>query len=103
MRFVAAIMVVVFHVAADAPVMSRVPWLLRNVVDAGYVWVGFFFVLSGFILSYQHFDRIRDGRFNARDFFVARLARIYPRHIVGLAAIAISIRWTRSTARTCRS
>lgn len=88
MRFVAAIMVVVFHLSNQAPFMTGAPRVLQNVIDGGYVWVGFFFVLSGFILSYQYLDRVRDGTFDARDFFLARLARIYPGHLLGFVIMA---------------
>jgi len=87
MRFVAAVMVVVFHVCSGEAFFAAVPLLLHSVIDCGYVWVGFFFVLSGFILSYQYFDRIREGRFSKRDFWVARFARIYPGHVVGFVLV----------------
>jgi peptidoglycan/LPS O-acetylase OafA/YrhL len=88
MRFVAAALVVVFHISQGDPFMLRVPLVLRNIIDGGFVWVGFFFVLSGFILSYQYFDRVRAGRFDTRDFLLARFARIYPGHFVGFIVMA---------------
>ncbi|MFN2459228.1 MAG: acyltransferase family protein [Candidatus Velthaea sp.] len=49
----------------------------------GYVGVGFFFVLSGFILTYTYAakfaDRL-DGE-TVREFYAARFARIYPLHL----------------------
>lgn len=46
----------------------------------GYVGVGFFFVLSGFIISYSYDERFQQGRVTAYDFLTARAARIYPLH-----------------------
>src|SRR5258705_9207014 len=88
MRFVAAFMVIIFHMSSDAPFFAAVPWPLHSIIDCGYVWVGFFFVLSGFILSYQYLDRVQSGRFSAKEFLIARFARIYPGHLVGFLAVA---------------
>ena len=54
--------------------------------------VGFFFVLSGFILTFAH-HRDFAGPFSvkaARAFHLARIARIYPVH---LAAMALCLAW----------
>lgn len=87
MRFVAAFMVVVFHTTVATPIIAAAPRLLRSFIECGYVWVGFFFVLSGFVLSYQYSDRIPTSRRAMRGFLIARLARIYPGHLLGFALI----------------
>jgi peptidoglycan/LPS O-acetylase OafA/YrhL len=73
-RFIAAIMVVLFHVRDHLPVS-----LAGGPVALGYVGVSFFFVLSGFILTYQNSDTV-----SSREFWKARFARIYPIYVVGL-------------------
>jgi len=88
MRFVAALMVIVFHTSSGAPFFAAVPWPLHSIIDCGYVWVGFFFVLSGFILSYQYLDRVQAGHFSTREFLLARFARIYPAHLLGFVIVA---------------
>ena len=88
MRFVAALMVVIFHMSSQAPFFAAVPQPLHSIIDCGYVWVGFFFVLSGFILSYQYFDRVQAGQFSAREFLIARFARIYPVHLLNFLVVA---------------
>jgi peptidoglycan/LPS O-acetylase OafA/YrhL len=45
---------------------------------AGYTAVSFFFFLSGFILVYTHGAEFASGQGNAKRFWVARLARVYP-------------------------
>ena len=45
---------------------------------AGYSGVSFFFVLSGFILTYAHAAEYEVGRGSLRRFWLARFARIYP-------------------------
>ncbi|MGD1047322.1 MAG: acyltransferase [Candidatus Krumholzibacteriaceae bacterium] len=86
-RFFGALMIMVFHTTADTPLLAGAPFWLRSLITSGYVWVGYFFVLSGFILTYQYLDRFRAGAFDARDFWLARLARIYPGHVAGFVLI----------------
>ena len=54
----------------------------------GYLWVEFFFALSGFILTYVYWDR---GSFWRQSTYVAflkaRLARLYPLHLFMLLFI----------------
>ena len=55
---------------------------LYPVIDNSYVFVGFFFLLSGFILSYNYGDRA--GQLVKRDFWRARFARLYPIYLLSL-------------------
>jgi peptidoglycan/LPS O-acetylase OafA/YrhL len=63
--------------------------------ESGKVGVGFFFLLSGFILTYTYHAAFREkiAAGAARDFYVARFARIYPVHIVAmiLAVVVLSL------------
>ncbi len=55
----------------------------------GYLWVDFFFILSGFVLSYvygiEHPER-RTFR-DITHYLIARFARIYPLHLISLIAV----------------
>lgn len=54
----------------------------------GYLWVDFFFILSGFIMSYVY-DIEHPQRHSIRDtthYLIARIARIYPLHLISLMA-----------------
>jgi peptidoglycan/LPS O-acetylase OafA/YrhL len=54
----------------------------------GYLWVEFFFALSGFILTYVYWDRGSFWRWKAYSGFLkARLARLYPTHLFMLLFI----------------
>jgi peptidoglycan/LPS O-acetylase OafA/YrhL len=57
----------------------------------GYLWVEFFFALSGFILIHVHGTRVSEfwrGRAYV-PFLQARLARLYPVHLVTLLSILL--------------
>jgi peptidoglycan/LPS O-acetylase OafA/YrhL len=56
---------------------------LYPVIDNAYVFVGFFFLLSGYILAYNYGDR--PGPLVKRDFWRARFARLYPVYLLSLA------------------
>lgn len=82
LRIVAALWVLVYHfrdhLGLDADRLG--------LVAKGYLGVDLFFVLSGFILSHVYLRRFADGRFHYGSFLWARLSRIYPVHLVTLAA-----------------
>jgi len=59
---------------------------IRPFVEHGFVFVNVFFLISGFILSYNYFDR--GVNLNKRDFWMARFSRLYP---VYLLILLISI------------
>ena len=63
--------------------------LFYPIIDNGFVFVGFFFLMSGYILSYNYADR---PELNKREFWVARFSRLYP---VYLLALAISFQMLR--------
>lgn len=54
----------------------------------GYLWVDFFFILSGFVMAYVY-DIDHPKRHSMQDamqYLIARIARIYPLHLITLAA-----------------
>ena len=81
-RFVAAAAVVFGHIAMMHDLLG--PWARGNGANA----VAFFFVLSGFILTYNYADRLPRGDKRAYFGFVqARFARIYPVYLLVLLAV----------------
>ena len=90
MRFLAAVAVFISHVLAIFPVVER------GRIPLGGAGVSFFFLLSGFILTYVYWPnggRPNGGTkslamsrqdFNSRKFYLRRFARIWPLHIVTL-------------------
>lgn len=57
---------------------------LAPLMDNGYVGVNFFFLLSGFILTYNYADRQASGRFGRQGFWRRRVSRLYPVYLLGL-------------------
>ncbi len=52
-------------------------WLHR-IAQEGYIGVTLFFVLSGFVITWNYASRWSQPTFSLRDFYVARFARIFP-------------------------
>ncbi len=85
MRGIAAVMVVTYHFTGSfVPNLNPAP--LTGLVSKAYLWVDFFFVLSGFIMAHAYTETFRDRidwpAFKA--FILARVARIYPLHLMVL-------------------
>lgn len=60
-------------------------WLF---IGQSWMFVDFFFVLSGFVIAHSYGERLATG-FSTRDFFVLRLGRVYPLHVVVLLAMVL--------------
>lgn len=102
LRFFAALLVFVSHLDfLKATPDVRIQDFFSNVLYQGYIGVTFFFVLSGFILSYAHQNR-PIGKANYSDFLFSRIARIYPLHLLTLAAVIVPF-WYLAPAETTLS
>ena len=79
LRAFAALNIVFFH-------FSNPKWFgpFAPIVDNGYTSVSFFLLMSGFILAYNYSDRAQRGQLKARDFWIARLSRLYPIYVFTL-------------------
>ena len=74
LRFFAASGVFMYHLCRIYPGMP-----LKATSTVGYVGVAFFFVLSGFVLTWS--TPIYNG-VEAKQFWIKRVARVYPSHLV---------------------
>ncbi len=57
--------------------------------DAGWMAVDFFFMLSGFVMSWTYLDRIRSQSTGMGRFAILRLSRLYPLHLLTLLSVAV--------------
>lgn len=79
LRTILAINIMFFHFTPPHPTF------LEPLLGNAYVFVGFFFLISGFVLAYNYADR---PSLSKRAFYLARLSRVYP---VYLLALVLSI------------
>jgi len=75
-RGFAAIIVVIHHICGSSKEYFKII-LFNDFFKSGWNGVDFFFVLSGFIITYVHIDDIKKQT-NITMFFFKRLIRIYP-------------------------
>jgi peptidoglycan/LPS O-acetylase OafA/YrhL len=68
---------------------DSLPWVL-GFIRRGDLGVDIFFVLSGYLLSWQLFPkRMKTGQVNLKSFYARRLFRIYPLYVVALMLAAL--------------
>jgi peptidoglycan/LPS O-acetylase OafA/YrhL len=83
LRFFAAMGVAGYHFYCP-PCVPGAPGFLDKLLQAGFTTVSLFFVLSGFILSYNYLGERGGFVGTMRDFYRARFARIYPIYLLAL-------------------
>jgi peptidoglycan/LPS O-acetylase OafA/YrhL len=85
LRFFFAFMIFVHHMTFLAKSKSpNLRWIHEFILKEGYIGVSFFFILSGFILAYNYRDSIINKKTSKSNFYIARIARIYPLHLLTL-------------------
>src|SRR5271170_2509476 len=79
LRCFAAVNIVLFH-------FSNPQWfgLLAPVVNAGFISVSYFILLSGFVLAFNYAGRARAGELDRVRFWKARFTRLYPIYLLSL-------------------
>jgi peptidoglycan/LPS O-acetylase OafA/YrhL len=101
LRGLAALWVVLYHFSVQCfPNLDATPY--THVLDKGYLAVDLFFMLSGFVMTHVYQRAFSESvTRNYRGFLVARIARIYPLHVLILllfVATAVASRWTPGVA-----
>jgi peptidoglycan/LPS O-acetylase OafA/YrhL len=76
LRGIAAILVVFFHCDYFFPPVKYIMLL-----NKGYLFVDLFFVLSGFVIYINYYNKLNNFR-KFKEFIILRLGRIYPLHIL---------------------
>jgi len=80
-RFFAASVVFFYHFGKD--IISKLPFFLSCWLPHGPMAVTFFFILSGFVLTYSNTEK-RKLKKRKSQFLISRFARIYPIYLVAL-------------------
>ncbi|MBI9098404.1 MAG: acyltransferase [Spirochaetaceae bacterium] len=85
LRFIFALMVffhhLIFLISKENELFMK---MYKYVFEKGYIGVGFFFILSGYILTHVYKNQIIKNEFNLKRFYIYRIARIYPLHFITL-------------------
>ena len=107
LRGVAAILVLFYHVfegLAFAETTNGVGSGLITTLNHGHIAVDFFFILSGFVISYAYDDRWT--KMSTWQFFKRRLVRLHPMLVMGaiIGTIAFAVvgfeKWNGTTSPT---
>jgi peptidoglycan/LPS O-acetylase OafA/YrhL len=96
LRFAAALGILLYH--HGGPLLAGAPAWAERIRTGGHVWVGLFFVLSGFVLARAHPAPLAPAE--RRAFWAARAARLYPSYLLAflLAAPFALERWAEGGA-----
>ena len=84
LRFFFALLVFCSHLPSSPEVELGMALFFKNLTSRGGVGVSFFFVLSGFVISYAYFGKIKKTKQIIR-FYWNRIVRIWPMHLITLA------------------
>ena len=74
LRAIAVIFVILFH-------------YFPNLLPKGYLGVDLFFVISGFLISFQIYDQSVKNKFSIKNFYIRRVKRILPATIFTLTVV----------------
>jgi peptidoglycan/LPS O-acetylase OafA/YrhL len=89
LRGIAALWVVLYHYAIQYfPAIQ--PGASAHIIEKGYLAVDLFFLLSGFVLTHVYVEQFVQSPSSATwPFLRARIARLYPLHILIVALLAL--------------
>ena len=91
LRGVAALLVLIYHIFEGfsfAEVTNGAGNGIITTLNHGHIAVDFFFILSGFVISYAYDDRW--SRMSVGDFFKRRLIRLHPMVVMGALIGAVA-------------
>jgi len=76
-RGIAILLVILFHCRSIAKPTTELEYFCFNLLDAGWIGVDLFFVLSGFLITGTLLDNVRSPHF-FKNFYIRRTLRIFP-------------------------
>jgi peptidoglycan/LPS O-acetylase OafA/YrhL len=84
LRLIFALMIFLFHLQFFPKTETAFTGLYDAVFQELSLGVAFFFILSGFVLSMSYKKRFAENKITYREYFGARIARVYPLHLLTL-------------------
>ncbi len=98
LRGIAALLVVIFH--ANLMLAQFMPVDITGLIDLGWLWVDFFFILSGFIMLYVYGTSFQNSvtLSNFKKYIGARFARVYPLNIFTMLIALALVLYIRAIA-----
>lgn len=97
LRGLAALLVILLHVNIFC--FALAPWdsPFDHFIQKGYLWVDFFFLLSGFIMMHVYSESFgKSIKGNFKKFMRSRFARIYPLHLFSFLCMVAFYFWYRA-------
>ncbi len=88
LRFSAALLIMLYHFGSESPIKL---YRLNEVFARGYLATDFFLILSGYVLGRAYGPALLAGRVSAGRFWLRRASRIWPAHLIVLAAFGLYI------------
>lgn len=82
LRFIAASSIVVYHFGLTSFPFDQI--LLHDFFSQSSFFVSFFFILSGYVLTYVYLPKLNKHSFDLTQYFLARFLRIYPVYFLAL-------------------
>tara|TARA_B100001564_G_C20669277_1_gene685267 strand:+ start:3097 stop:4188 length:1092 start_codon:yes stop_codon:yes gene_type:complete len=83
LRFIAAFAVIIHHIEQYKSTFGyKNIWKLNIISNLGNIGVQFFFVLSGFLITYLLLKEENEGGINYRNFIFRRIYRIWPLYFI---------------------
>jgi peptidoglycan/LPS O-acetylase OafA/YrhL len=88
LRFAAALLIMLYHFGSESPIKL---YRLNDVFARGYLATDFFLMLSGYVLGRAYGPALLAGRVGPLRFWLRRALRIWPAHLIVLAAFGLYI------------
>ena len=101
-RGIACILVMLHHFFSPSVLWTGIDiHSSTGIFSKSYLWVDFFFMISGFIFTYVYEDQFitRQSRVEYFKFIAARAARLYPLHLTIIAAFILLELYKLATAQ----
>ena len=88
LRFLASLLIVLYHFGAESPMRIE---RFHQVFSRGFLATDFFLILSGYVLGRAYGASTLSGKITPARFWLRRAARVWPGHLMVLAAMAVLV------------